>query len=74
MTDPKEQSSHLPELTPFAQEVCTRYLALPIRDRGDVLAAVMRLTVEVTREFQQHYPEGIEEFIRLCAAQPRSIN
>lgn len=74
MTAPNELSSQLPELTPFAQEVCTRYLALPMRERTDVLAAVMRLTVEVTREFQQHYPEGIDEFIRLCAAQPRSVN
>jgi hypothetical protein len=74
MTVPKESSSHLPELTPFAQEVCTRYLALPMRERVDILAAVMRLTVEVTREFQQHYPEGLDEFLRLCAAQPRSVN
>lgn len=74
MTAPNELSNQLPELTPFAQEVCIRYLALPACERLDVLAAVMRLTLEVRSEFQEHYPEGVEEFLRLCRAQSRRVN
>lgn len=60
--------------TLLSQEVCNRYLQLPLAERADILAAIMRITVEVTLELKQHSPESVDEFLRLCALQPRSIN
>jgi hypothetical protein len=60
--------------TMLATEVCNRYLALPPADRVDVLATIMRLTVEVTRELEQDGPEAVNEFLRLCAAQPGGMH
>jgi hypothetical protein len=58
----------------LATEVCNRYLALPLSERADVFTAIMRLTVQVTRELEKDGPEAVDEFLRLCAAQPGGMH
>lgn len=58
----------------LSTEVCNRFLALPPSARVDALATIMRLTVEVTRELLADEPECVEEFLRMCAAQPGGMH
>lgn len=60
--------------TLLSQEVCNRFLKLPMSERMDALNVIMRITVEVTRELMQKNPGSVDEFLRMCAAQPGSIN
>jgi hypothetical protein len=53
-----------PELTTLSQEIHNRFVRLPLEAKRDPCLALVRLAVEVTREFMQHYPEGIDEFLR----------
>lgn len=49
----------------LTQEVLNRFRALPPDQKRDVCLALMRITVEVTREFMEHCPEGVDEFLRI---------
>lgn len=53
--------------TLLSQEVCNRYLKLPPDERVDGLTALMRITVEVTRELLAKHPASVDEFLRMAA-------
>jgi hypothetical protein len=67
MTAPRGSSNPQLEPCPLAQEVLNRFRALPPDLRRDPIAILMRIAVEVTREWMQHHPEGVDEFLRLTA-------
>jgi hypothetical protein len=54
-----------PELTTLSQEIHNRFIQLPMEAKRDPCLALVRIAVEVTREFMQHHPEGVDEFLRL---------
>lgn len=58
----------------LSKEVCNRFLALSPAERADPLMTIMRLTVKVTRELDEDGPESVNEFLRLCAAQPGGMH
>lgn len=49
---------------PLSQEILNRWNSVPSEQKADPLAAIVRIAVEVTREWMQHYPEGIAEFLK----------
>lgn len=56
--------------TLLSQEVCNRFLKLSVSERMDALNAIMRITVEVTRELMTKRPESVDEFLQMVSAQP----
>lgn len=74
MTVLNASSTLPPELTLLSQEISNRYAALSYTERRNPCAALIRITVEVTRQFLKDDPERVEEYLRLYAAQQRSLN
>lgn len=60
--------------TLLSQEVCNRYERLSPAERMLPHVALMRITVEVTRELMNKNPQSVDEFLQLCAAQARGRN
>lgn len=63
MTAPNASSSLPPEPTTLSQEIQNRFVALPADQKRDVCLALVKLAVEVTREFMQHSPSVVDEFL-----------
>lgn len=72
MTAPNESLIQQPELTTLSQEIHNRFVRLPLDAKRDPCLALVRIAVEVTREFMQRHPEGVDEFLRLH--QPNSVH
>ncbi len=60
--------------TLLSQEVCNRYERLSPAERILPHVALMRITVEVTRELMQKSPDSVDEFLRMVSAQAGSVN
>ena len=54
-----------PELTTLSQEIHNRFVRLPLDAKRDPCLALVRIAVEVTREFLTHHPEGVDEFLKM---------
>lgn len=53
--------------TLLSQEVCNRFLKLPMSERMDALNVIMRITVEVTRELMEKNPKSVDEFLLISS-------
>ena len=51
---------------PFSQEIHNRWQTCSPEQRRDPAATIIRITVEVTYEWLQQYPEAVAEFLKFA--------